>query len=205
MSDCITSNYEQAKEPLAASFLDGTLPSWMSDASIGGGSYSVESTGGGRAVLSTGTNASNDEAKLEGPSITLGDFDAISISATFARGPNATDNSEALVGLGMEDDDASERLAHNNGYFEFGEQGNTVGARDTRHETKVTSTVLWDSVEQIGINRVHGTFGSRIDDGSILRDETYTPSIKIITFDTASDRTLDVYDFEIAYWNKKDN
>lgn len=204
MTDAIRDNYELAKAPLQTSFLDGALPSWLTDASTGGGSISVESTNGGRVVLSAGTTASGDEGKIEANDISPGDFDAVSISVTFARGPNATGPSNALVGIGMEDSDASERLHHNNSTFVFGGVGDNVNTRATRHDTRISSTVFWDIEDQVGIHRLHNAFAVRKSDTSLDTDSTYIPFAKVITYDTAADRTAEVYDFEIAYWDKKD-
>jgi hypothetical protein len=208
----IRSNYSVEKR-LHTTFLGGSLPSWLSDESNGGGTISVESTNGGRATLSTGTSGTGDESKFWGPEMQIGPFDALLVRATVEFDQDAVVGpSETELTVGMQSmPSASNRLLHwmardvgPSVVIEYGSQGDTVDTRSWLHaDDPVTTALLWDAVDDLAIHRFQDSYAVHDSSQSISTSETYRTTTKIITRDTSADRIMHCYDFEIAYLSRK--
>lgn len=218
--NAITSNFEVVKRQ-TADFADGTLPSWLSDTSNGGGSVTVESgIGGGRAAVSCGTQATNDKGRIESDGFSVGNFDGIYISAVLEHDANAADGGTALTKFGMEDDDASERLLHrfndttegDRNMLTFGGSGDEFSPRrfldfdnGDIFQNQIRTGLVWDAVEQRAIHRMQDCFSRSNSSYSISPSETYTTRVAIDQKDTAADRIVYVYEMEVAFLRKKNN
>lgn len=207
MTDAIRDNYDIVKRQ-RATFADGTLPSWLSDASSGGGSINVVPDHGGRVTLSCGTSATGDEGKIEADRISAGDFDGIFLSAIFQHGPNAATEGVCDTAIGMEDSSGDDRVVHfinsagfaNN--FNFGGGGDKYGTRRGINPNLMETEMLFDVVDGVGIHRYQNSLAKQVTDTSPDPADTFYPNAKIIQRDTSADRELHINEFEVAYVKK---
>lgn len=209
MTDSIESNYVEKKR-LETSFLDGALPSWLSDASSGSGTVSVASTNGGRATMSVGT--SSGTALLEGPSLNIEDYDALLVTAELQLGTDASTAGAATIGHGLLNGDGSQRHYHwlnglesaDRAIVEYGAKGDTHTTREYYQTHPITTQLLWDAQEQRSLHRMQETFARYNKNRSLSTTDTYQPSVRMVQEDTSTARTLYLNSFEIAYLSKTD-
>jgi len=211
MSDAIYDNYEVVKSQQTG-FLSGTLPDWLNDSSVGGGSVSVESTNGGRAVLSTGTQSVDDEGKIESNQIEVYPFDAVLVQTTFKV--NTDPNTAASDVCGFQSGDANNYFVHRvidgsgaddnivlvkNGTTDFEKTREMSNQQD-----RLTSQLLWDVTDDKIIHRYQDSFATQIVTSIPASDaNSYITKHNIQTKDTTADRELYIYEIKIEYLRSK--
>lgn len=209
MTGSIEWNYDVEKR-LKTSFLDGSLPSWLSDASSGSGTVSASAANGGRATMTVGT--SSGTALLEGPTLDIEDYDALLVSAGLQMGADAATPDKTTLGYGLLNADGSQRHYHwlngpapqDRDNIEYGAQGDTHTTREYFLTDPVTSELLWDAQEQRSLHRMQETFARYNENRSLPTGDSYTASIRMVQEDTTTSRTLYLNSFEIAYLSKTD-
>lgn len=197
-----------------ATFADGEQPSWLTEDTTGG-SISYESANGGRAVLSTGTGAIDDLARLKTEPINVDVFDAVMLKLTFAFNDVGSDDENVVSQIQFRDDDESDTVAHKIGNnnpdrrhtIEISGNGNELNenTRIASSEKPLTSELLWDVSDDVVLHRYQDTFARRVSIPSDTQpDEAleYEGDILILTKDTASDREMFIYQIELAYLSK---
>lgn len=196
-------------------FLDG-LSGWMSDGSSGG-SLTTESTGGGRATLSTGTAAENDSGRVDLDPITPNasdQYDAVSLRVAFSLADGARSKEDATIQMGYLNASNLNRIYHQPNHGNPDRVSTlrlSVSDTDTIYQTreKLSSSVLeseliWDTSTDELIHLYQDCVAQRVTETGALPDPTldYEPKISITTKNTSQDRVMYVHEIEVAYYNR---
>jgi len=213
----IDTHYETVKSEKAG-FMAGAKPDWLAETISGAGSITYQTANGGRAVLQPGTGSTGDEVKLGVDGLNISDFDALYIRNVLQHGPNAAPANVCTTGVGFEDGDASERCTHfmnaatssdpdADDVFNYSDSG---GGRDRKFPTRVyngeavqETEVMFDTTNGIGVHRFQNALGRLKTDIALDAASSYFANTKIQTHDTATDRSLYIYEFEVAYLRRR--
>jgi len=207
----IFQNY-QVVDSVSANFLGGSLPSWLSSSTTGG-SVSVEAANGGRATLSTGTGSTGDFARVQSSALSVDAFDAILIRAVIEHGPDAANGTKAVTSTAFEESSnnyvkhlLNSGVSANYNTIEHRASGttNNTNARENISQDKLTSELLWDTVDGKVLLRYQDSFAGEVTANLPSSSLDYKFDILCQTNDTAADRQLHVYEMEVEYLQKLD-
>lgn len=197
------------EDTLSFNPMSGTLPAWLTDASTGGGSVTVNN---GSATLSTGTSASGDEAILAANSVALpGSYDGYAMRMSFDMTLGSFADTKAL--FGFIDDDSSHSVFHNiTANLIDIEENFSKDQRDTRaidsadQFSPIENTLVFDARHQEYYHSLHSTLAEAILSASTdpTTESNFTPQINLQTQDTSTDRLLNLYEFEIMRISRRD-
>ncbi|QLH80995.1 hypothetical protein [Halosimplex pelagicum] len=209
-------NYRLVKSS-RTNFLTGSLPDWLIDGSRGGGSITAESENGGRAVLSSGTQSTGDEAKLETNDLDPGPFDGMYMRSVVRHG-GAVSNPRASSDIcGWRGPNGDNNILHRVYVTNLSEQRNTItierngsttlaGTRawtDDLHTLE--SELLWDTTDGRILHRFQDAFAQEVTSVQPdLSSNFFRGKINVLTNDTEVDRVMYVYEVEIGYVDKLD-
>ncbi|MFC6825649.1 hypothetical protein [Halopelagius fulvigenes] len=191
---------------------DGSLASWMTDASTGAATLSTETTMGGRALMDTG-GTQGDAARVDMGPFTpdaAGRFGVFGFEVTFGFGGNVGVYDDANVGIGFEDG-AGNSIVHQPVNSPSSGAANVAvsnAGTETLLPTRniipsgaVTSGIYWDYASGELYHRYQDAFGNRLTDASALPDPTldYTPFVSIENPDGTANDTMFLYHVNILY------
>lgn len=202
----VIEEYYDERSSFSTEFAAGVLPDWLSTATEGGASVSVEATNGGRAVLSTGTTSTGDIARLKTNAVTPNPYDAVLVRATIDT--QTSPDGSAVQSVGFEGNNYLLHFFNHNvlnrvGTVRSNVNGDDTFTRDVLPGEPLTTELLWDTVDQRVIHRYQNAFGAVAN--FALPDPSANNPVQIttITDDTAADRVVRVYDLEVAFLDKK--
>lgn len=191
---------------LSTGFYEGTLPSWLTDQSSGGGSINVSdaSVEGGRARLSTGVTAAGDKGEIRSAvNFQPEAHDVIRIKAMVQS--SSSDNALVNVRFGF--------VESGNNYIQLRMEQDDIrtvvgGTAFTTAITPVTPEVgqteyelRWYTARDVIEVLQEGAVAGQITDANAVPDPSlaYDARVWINTSDTTADRILDVYTCQIGY------
>jgi len=196
-----------------ADFADGSIPPFLTEDTGGGGSVSYETGFGGRAVLSTGTTSTGDYARLQAEGVDYRQFDAVAFRTVIGHSPDGATAQAATSRVGFENGNGSYKAEQyinddsNKGEIELAAGGSSsfVTVRDRLIDNPVPVEIVMDSIAGEVIHRYQDA-GSRIITSTVPDKSSgpYAADVLCQTRDTAADRTLYIYSFEVMYLTNND-
>lgn len=203
-----STEYRKRKTLVKTGFGDGSLPDWLEDNSTGGASVTVEPENGGRAKLSTGTNAEGDKSEIRGKKFYTADaFDALYIRVLFDQ--KVAFSGPAEVDIALTNESVSDGVYHTvlDGGGESGTIRHRADSSDQFFDTvdyiedQVAETeLILDTVNERTVHR----YQDRLARGYVTSNfpdptDDYRPRCYIQTNNTGEDRIMNVYQIEIGY------
>jgi hypothetical protein len=199
-SNPLTKLYEPVNVTVVP-FDSGSKPDFVTEITSGGGSVSYQTTEGGYASLSTGTTSQGDSAKIKTSDISVGPYDAVSISAVFDAEGSIQTQSDCYLGLNPSDGKVIHFLSRN--YLDLSD-GNNTETKDT-HRLKdealpKRTTLLMDPTEDDIHHRIHNMSARRVNSSlHPSATQTLAGEVSISTQDTSNDRVINIRRLEIGY------
>lgn len=196
-----------------ADFADGTKPSFLTEDTSGGGSVNYEAANGGRAVLSSGTAAVDDSARIRAEGVDYQTFDAVALRALVGHNSAAATPETTISRVGFENGDFSHKAFQNvNGEFRKGQievaaGGDTsfINVRDQLVTQPVPVEIVMDESAGELIHRYQDCL-SRIITSTVPARSAgpFAADIFCRTENTAAERVMYVYRFEVLYLTNND-